>query len=117
MDKKIRILYELQKEGAKSQRKIAAHTEISVGLVNRLLKELLANVYKHSDGNQAWITLIQENSMIELHISDNGSAHADSLISADKGKHKGIASAAEQVNYMEGTMQIQTRPAGDLHTH
>lgn len=42
MDKKIRILYELQKEGAKSQRKIAAHTEISVGLVNRLLKELLA---------------------------------------------------------------------------
>lgn len=86
-------------------------------LVYRLLKELLANVYKHSDGNQAWITLIQENSMIELHISDNGSAHADSLISADKGKHKGIASAAEQVNYMEGTMQISNNAPQGICIH
>ena len=44
--------------------------------------------------------------MIELWISDNGTAHADLLISADKEKHKGIVSAAEQVNNMEGTMEI-----------
>lgn len=75
-------------------------------LIYRLLKELLTNVYKHSDGNRAWITLIQENSMIELWISDNGTAHADLLISADKEKHKGIVSAAEQVNNMDGTMEI-----------
>ena len=55
--------------------------------------------------------------MIELHISDNGSAHADSLISADKGKHKGIASAAEQVNYMEGTMQISDNAPQGICIH
>lgn len=40
MEKKLRILYEIQKGGRRSQRKIAGDTGISVGLVNRLMKEL-----------------------------------------------------------------------------
>lgn len=30
-------------------------------LVYRLIKELLTNVYKHSDGDRAWVTLLQKN--------------------------------------------------------
>lgn len=75
-------------------------------LVYRLLKELLSNVYKHSDGNSAWITLTQEKGIIELNVSDNGNANSDTLNSADKQKHKGFASITEQVNRIKGTIQV-----------
>lgn len=75
-------------------------------LMYRLLKELLSNVYKHSDGNQAWITLTQEKGIIELSVSDDGNASPDTLITAEKQKHKGISSITEQVNRMEGSISI-----------
>lgn len=73
-------------------------------LVYRLLKELLTNVYKHSDGNRAWVTLAQENGIIELCVSDDGTACTDSILSADSTKHKGIATITEQINNMEGSV-------------
>lgn len=75
-------------------------------LIYRLLKELLTNVYKHSDGNRAWVTLTQENSIIELSVRDNGTADATCLTLANKTKHKGIASMMEQVNGMDGSVVI-----------
>ena len=73
-------------------------------LIYRLLKELLTNVFKHSTGNRAWVMLTQENSTIELCVSDDGNASSDDLLAIDKSKHKGIASIAEQVNNMDGSM-------------
>lgn len=75
-------------------------------LIYRLIKELLTNIYKHSNGNRAWVTLSQEYSIIELSVSDDGNADADCLTSADKAKHKGISSIFEQVNSIGGSMII-----------
>lgn len=75
-------------------------------LLYRLLKELLTNIFKHSDGSRAWVMLTQENSMIELCVSDNGTASADSLLTTDKTKHKGISTITEQVSSMEGSITI-----------
>lgn len=75
-------------------------------LIYRLLKELLSNVFKHSNGNRAWVMLTQENSIIELSVSDDGNAVPDIIIAADKEKHKGIASITEQVNKMDGSIII-----------
>lgn len=75
-------------------------------LIYRILKELLTNVYKHSNGNRTWVTLIQEKSKIELCVSDNGTANINCLTLADSNKHKGIVSIAEQVNNIEGSMVI-----------
>lgn len=75
-------------------------------LIYRLLKELLTNVFKHSDGNRAWVMLTQENGIIELCVSDDGNATPDSLLVIDKSKHKGIASITEQVNNMSGSITI-----------
>lgn len=72
--------------------------------VYRLLKELLTNVYKHSDGNQAWIMLRQENGIIELHVSDDGTACTDSVFAADTTVHKGIAAVTELINSMDGSV-------------
>ena len=75
-------------------------------LIYRLLKELLTNIFKHSEGNRAWVMLTQENGIIELYVSDDGNATPDSLLAIDKSKHKGIASITEQVNNMGGSITI-----------
>ncbi len=81
--------------------------------IYRLLKELVTNVYKHSTGEKAWITLTQENGMIILCVKDNGSADVDSLTCADASIHKGLALSADRVHSMGGTVRItQNIPHG-----
>lgn len=74
--------------------------------VYRLLKELVMNVYKHSTGEKAWITLTQDKGIIILNVSDNGTVDADVLLSADKLKHRGLAMIMERVNDMDGSVTI-----------
>lgn len=75
-------------------------------LLYRMLKELLTNVFKHSDGDRAWVRLTMQNNVIGLCVSDDGTADPGCLTLADRTKHKGIASIMEQVSSMEGTMTI-----------
>ncbi len=75
-------------------------------LVYRLLRELVTNVYKHSDGNRAWITLSQENGIISLCVSDDGTTDVTCLNRTDPLKHKGIASIKDQIKSIEGTVVI-----------
>lgn len=74
--------------------------------VYRLLKELVTNIYKHSEGENAWITISQDNGIIGLCIRDNGTADADTLLSADLSKHRGLALITERVSHMEGSVKI-----------
>jgi len=74
--------------------------------VYRLLKELVTNVYKHSTGEKAWITLTQDHGIIMLNVSDNGTANADVLLSADRLKHRGLAIITERLNDMDGSVTI-----------
>ena len=84
--------------------------------VYRLLKELLTNIYKHSDGSHAWITLSfgnnptqntdTESNLITLRVADDGTASAARLTSADTARHKGIFSITEQVHSLGGTITL-----------
>ena len=74
--------------------------------VYRLLKELVTNVYKHSSGEKAWITLTQDNGIIMLRIKDNGTADAETLSSADPSKHRGLSLITEHVGNMGGSVKI-----------
>ncbi len=74
--------------------------------VYHLLKELVTNIYKHSTGEKAWITLTQDHGIIMLNVSDNGTADADVLLSADRLKHRGLAMITERVNDMDGSVTI-----------
>ena len=81
--------------------------------IYRLMKELVTNVYKHSTGEKAWITLTQDNGMIVLCVKDNGSADTDSLTSVDSSKHRGLALSTDRVHSMDGTVSItQNFPHG-----
>lgn len=86
-------------------------------LVFRILKELLTNVYKHSSGDRARISLSQEKSMIRLSVSDNGSAASPAAppdpTSASPSGQKGLASIQDQVASLGGSVTIsQGTPAG-----
>lgn len=86
-------------------------------LIYRILKELLTNVYKHSDGSLAWIMLTQENGIIELCVSDDGTACADSVFSADQTKHKGIATITERITSMKGVVNISDHTPHGICVH
>lgn len=85
--------------------------------IYRMLKELLTNAFRHSDGSQVWVMLTLENGTIELSVSDDGNAGANALITADKAKHKGIASVKEQVNNMDGLMTISDNTPHGIRVH
>lgn len=55
---------------------------------------------------KAWITLTQDNGIIILSVSDNGTVDADVLSSADRLKHRGLAMITERVNDMDGSVTI-----------
>ena len=74
--------------------------------VYRLLKELVTNIYRHSEGEKAWITLTQDNGIIALCIKDNGTAGADTLLSADPSKHSGLALITDRISNMDGSVKI-----------
>ncbi len=75
-------------------------------LIYRLLKELVTNVYKHSTGEKAWITLTQNNGTIALCVKDNGNADADSLSAIDFSRHRGLTLSTDRVHNMDGTIKI-----------
>ena len=75
-------------------------------LVYRLIKELLTNIYKHSDGSKAWVTLTLKDDRIHLCVADNGTAELSGLLLTDQTNHKGLSSISEQIGALDGTMEI-----------
>lgn len=77
-------------------------------LIYRLVKELLTNVYKHSDGDHAWITLTLEKDLIKLYVCDNGIQNTlfDSNKNTASVSHKGIFSIKEQIVNLGGSLSI-----------
>ena len=71
-------------------------------------------MYKHSGGSRAWITLLQEKGIIELTVSDNGTAVLKNVISSDGKTHKGIASIKEQINRIGGTISFSDNIPGGI---
>lgn len=77
-------------------------------LMYRFIKELVTNVYKHSNGNQAWVMLSLTNNTLQLSICDNGTT--ETLTKLQQGKstvlNKGLSSIKEQVDKLGGTLTI-----------
>ena len=75
-------------------------------LIFRIIRELLTNIYKHSDGDQAKISLSQEKSRIRLSAGDNGSfSPPDSELSSPEG-HKGLISIQDRISSLGGTVSV-----------
>lgn len=82
-------------------------------LIYRFIKELLTNIYKHSNGHYATITLTQEHGIISLTVKDNGTSKASSISASHLKNHKGIPSIKEQIIKMEGSINFfNNKPHG-----
>lgn len=76
-------------------------------LTYRLIRELLTNVYKHSDGDCAWLFLALRRDKITLTVSDNGTRKISPESITSAVSQKGIFSAKEQVEYLGGCMTVK----------
>lgn len=77
-------------------------------LVYRWIRELLTNVFKHSDGTHAWITLSEEKGTLRLAVCDNGSQglSEEKAETARKAGHKGLSSVMEQAGHLGGRISF-----------
>ena len=87
-------------------------------LVYRLVKELLINVYKHSDGNRAQVTLSLERDAVKLSVGDNGTAGsmADMVKNQSPIWHKGLASMKEQIEALGGSLSVSYQEPRGVRT-
>ena len=87
-------------------------------LVYRLIKELLINVYKHSDGNRAQVTLSLERDAVKLSVGDNGTAGsmADMVKNQSPIWHKGLASMKEQIEALGGSLSVSYQEPRGVRT-
>lgn len=84
-------------------------------LVYRLIKELLTNVYKHSDGDFARIILEVKKDLIKLSICDNGSQNDLPDLQIAGSAHKGLFSLKEQIEWAGGTICILPHAPHGIH--
>lgn len=77
-------------------------------LIYRWIKELLTNVYKHSNGKRAWIILSVERKLLKLTVCDNGTPtmSTNTLGMGKNTKHKGLSSIREQVEKLGGSFAL-----------
>jgi len=81
--------------------------EQTSSVVYRIIQECINNVIKHSEANQLFITLEVENNMLNLMVEDNGKG-----FDVDKALKKdgiGLQNMQARVNYIRGTMEIDSK--------
>lgn len=82
-------------------------------LLYRILRELLTNVCKHSDGDCAWIILAFGKARAILTVSDNGTAEISPKAVTNALSQKGILSVREQTEALGGSMDVsRNQPCG-----
>lgn len=78
--------------------------------VLQLVREALSNVVRHSQANQAVVTLARRNSgEVEVRIDDNGIGIGEH---AERKRHYGLAIMQERSNILRGTLSYTTRQGG-----
>ena len=73
-------------------------------IIYRIIKELVTNIYKHSEATNAKLVLSQKKDMINIIIKDNGIGMKD----IDE-LHKGMRSIQEKIMMLDGEMIINSK--------
>jgi signal transduction histidine kinase len=74
----------------------------------RITQEALANVRRHANASQVWVSLARENGHLELTIADDG-AGFDPTNALDR-SHVGLASMRERARSLDGQITLATSP-------
>jgi PAS domain S-box-containing protein len=77
----------------------------------RIVQEALTNISKHSQANQAIITVSEDDQMIQMVISDNGIGFEPALLEKRGGRpNLGLITMRERANAIGGHCRIESKP-------
>jgi len=74
--------------------------------IYRIVQEILTNAIRHSKAKEILVQLIKEDSEIAIHIEDDGIGFDTN----QKFKSMGLENIKSRVNYLKGSMEIDSRP-------
>jgi len=79
--------------------------------VYRIVQEALSNVARHSGAREAWVTLEEKDSQLDLEIRDNGSGfEVGTEIKRVAGQGIGLMGMRERAEHLNGTLAIRSAP-------
>jgi two-component system NarL family sensor kinase len=81
------------------------NTEI---IIYRIIQELLSNTVKHAKASEALVQLVNENNRLIVTVKDNGEGFDRAILSKTKGS--GLSIMHDQVEYLNGKIEIQSEP-------
>jgi two-component system nitrate/nitrite sensor histidine kinase NarX len=79
--------------------------------VVRIVQEALANVAKHANASQAWLTLEQLHDQVCVRVDDNGSGIAETDV-GEASTHLGLGIMRQRAAHLGGAIDISTRLGG-----
>ncbi len=80
-------------------------------LLFQSVRELLVNVVKHARADRVDVAVSRDNSDVEISVHDNGVGFDPSIIDtpAHRGVHFGLFNIHERLNYLDGSMTIESK--------
>jgi len=81
---------------------------ITAGSVYRIIQELVNNILKHAGATTALVQLIRKEDTLSITVEDNGRGFNASILETSDGS--GYLNLRSRVEYLNGTLDIQTGP-------
>ena len=81
---------------------------LTAGAVYRIIQELVNNILKHAGATTALVQLVRKGNMLSITVEDNGKGFNTSILQTSDGT--GYLNLKNRVDYLNGTIDIQTAP-------
>lgn len=76
--------------------------------IYRIIKEIMINALKHSDGNKIILNVIQKEEYCCIDIADNGKGFSFDDLKEKRDKHFGISIVKERIDLLHGNISFST---------
>lgn len=77
--------------------------------IYRIIKEIMINALKHSDGNKIILDIEQKEKYCYINISDNGKGFSFDDLKKKRDKHFGISIVKERIDLLDGKISFCTK--------
>jgi two-component system NarL family sensor kinase len=81
---------------------------LTAGAVYRIIQELVNNILRHANASTALVQLVRKDGTLSITVEDNGKGFNTSILQTSDGT--GYLNLRNRVEYLNGTIDIQTAP-------
>jgi signal transduction histidine kinase len=81
---------------------------LTAGAVYRIIQELVNNILRHANATTALVQLVRKDGTLSITVEDNGKGFNTSILQTSDGT--GYQNLRNRVEYLNGTIDIQTAP-------